>query len=471
MRARRGDTLIVVGLLAGVAVLVGAAVLLGEARDGDDQAVSAAEPSTVGSSELGGPAVSGPAPDDSADGGGHGDHSEGDDTTGGQSPALITSPDTASVANGVFSDTFDGAPGSPTPWNPPSWDVTVHSRDISTWDELEPMEAHHGTGCEPPGTPEALVTHRTSSYDDAVFLCRDHVMTAINASGYGVVYLTPAALVDFSASTAVVRFDVSTLRTSGRDWWDIWISPFDQHVQLPLQDWLPDLNGHPLDGINLRMDFGSNRFIVSVFESGVETQLQSFGTYDEVLTPDPAKRETFELRLERDSLSFGLPAYDLWWFADEPIPPLTWNAGVVQFGHHSYNPTKDCTGPCAPNTWHWDNVEITPSIPFTMLKADVRAVGGDLGRVVKLGAPAPEAAHLRFAGIGSDLEVSFDGGTTWEAAQTQAHSAAFVDEHFRSYWTPIPAGTTEVLFRGDDWWGGTWRARDISVWSPTTASP
>ena len=39
-------------------------------------------------------------------------------------------------------------------------------------------------------------------------------MTSINASGYGVIYLTPDQMVDFSAGEAVVRFDMSTFRTS-----------------------------------------------------------------------------------------------------------------------------------------------------------------------------------------------------------------------------------------------------------------
>jgi hypothetical protein len=41
------------------------------------------------------------------------------------------------------------------------------------------------------------------------------MMTATNASGYGVTYVTPARVVDFSAGTAVVRFDVATLRETG----------------------------------------------------------------------------------------------------------------------------------------------------------------------------------------------------------------------------------------------------------------
>lgn len=36
-----------------------------------------------------------------------------------------------------------------------------------------------------------------------------------------------------------------------------------------------------------------------------------------------------------------MPAYNFWWI-DATIPNLGWDMGVVQFGHHSYNPTKDC---------------------------------------------------------------------------------------------------------------------------------
>ena len=49
---------------------------------------------------------------------------------------------------------FDGAPSSPLPYNPSTWDVLVHSRDAATWKQLQPMDAHHGTNCAgSPGHP------------------------------------------------------------------------------------------------------------------------------------------------------------------------------------------------------------------------------------------------------------------------------------------------------------------------------
>jgi hypothetical protein len=84
--------------------------------------------------------------------------------------------------------------------------------------------------------------------------------------------------------------------------------------------------------------------------------------------------------------------------------------------------------------------------------------------VIQLGQPAPANAHLRFAGIGRNLEVSFDGGATWQLAQKNLQGN---DEyHFASYWTPIPVGTTAVMFRGSSWGSGeAWQARDITVWA------
>src|SRR4051794_22251403 len=64
---------------------------------------------------------------------------------------------------------------------------------------------------------------------------------------------------------------------------------------------------------------------------------------------------------------------------DRPVPSATAPEGVVhidtrchcllapdyvvQFGHHSYNPTNEGAG--VPATWHWDNLQPSPSTPFS----------------------------------------------------------------------------------------------------------
>jgi len=375
-----------------------------------------------------------------------------------------------------FVATFDGDPGEPQPFDPVDWDITVHSRNPGTWNSLDPVDAGHGPACEPP--PEA---HRVTAYEDSVFLCKNHMMTSIRGDDYGLIYLTPPYLVDFSAGEAVIKVDVSTRRESVRDWWDIWISPYDDALQLPLDlDASADLSGPPRNAI--RVGLGSeNQMSAEIYEDFANVGFPDwphgsvtgdFWTgYEAFLDPDFRRRDTFEIHLSRTHLRVGMPQYDFWWI-DTPIPELAWSSGVVQFGHHSYNPGKDCNvannpkppvAECVPNTWHWDNVEISPAAPFTIVRAEQRMAHAE-APTMSFVAPAPAAAKLRFAGIGLDMKVRFDGGP-WQEATVQRTLAPTAEEHFASYWVDVPAGTTTVEFGAENWYGGSWHVRDASFWS------
>jgi hypothetical protein len=366
-----------------------------------------------------------------------------------------------------FLETFElDSPASPAVWRPGEWDVTVHSRDGGTWQQLQGMDAQHGSDC---GAPPA--THPISTYEEAVFQCRDHLMTAINASGYGVIYLTPNQVVDFSGGEAVIRFDVSTARTSGRDWIDLWVTPYDEHLQLPLQSWLPDLSGPPRRSLQLRMDASSGQtiFKATAYRDFVEQNIDGnwWTGYQSFLTPSATTRTTFELRLSRTHVKFGMPAYNFWWI-DAAIADLGWERGVVQLGHHSYTPGKDCPAgqTCGPNTWHWDNVSISPAEPFTIVKANRHYVDQTTPGEVSFAAPAPPNAQLRFtAQSGQPIQVSFDGGASWQAGRIQPAGSPKGD-HFQSYWMPIPAGVQRIQVKGSGgYWGGSWMARDFSLWA------
>ena len=355
--------------------------------------------------------------------------------------------------------TFDGAPLNPARFCASDWDIAVSSRDQSTFYGLEPMSATHGEDCSPP--PDAHTIR--GDYEDTVFSCRDHLMTAINAEGYGVVYLTPAAMVDFSGGEAVIKFDVSTFRASGRDWIDVWVTPWADNLQLPLDDYFPDLQGEPRRAIHVKMDgsLGDTHFKVYVITDFGEKELPlNWGPMEKTLTPDEKRRDTFELRISRTHIAFGLPAYKRWW-VNASMPDIGWDLGVVQFGQHSYNPTKDPGGHAG--TWHWDNISISPARPFTMVRPDFRYADTN-GQKVSFAQPAPADAHLRFSAVGS-IELSFDGGETWVPAERQAEEVHHED-HFSSYWTPIPKGTASVMVRGgpDDWFD-RWFAKDFSIWS------
>ena len=148
--------------------------------------------------------------------------------------------------------------------------------------------------------------------------------------------------------------------------------------------------------------------------------------------------------------------------AGSPPGGLPFDKGVVQFGHNSYN-VFDCEG-CGsgPNTWHWDNIYLAPAEPFTALAANRRHVDNSSASFVTFNKPAPKNSAIQFTGIGFDLEVSFDGGSTWKPAVTQ-HNREIHNWRFKNYHMAIPQGTTRVDFRGTNPYDGHWQIQDISI--------
>ena len=400
--------------------------------------------------------------------------------------ALLSELAATHAAQASFREDFEGLGlNSVERFSSPHWDVSVHSRDPSWWFTLEPMPAAHGLDASPPPA-----THTISAYEDTVYNAKEHLMTAINAPSYGMVYLTPDVLVDLQQGEATVRFDMSTLRTARRDWIDLWITPWEDNLQLPLDDDLPDVHGTPRRGIHLRMDTfnaqvpGSTAVDWSFFRTEVfedyavrERFDDEVLGYEDVLVPDPRRRETFELQLSRTHVRFGMPDYGLWW-VDEDIAPLDWDKGVIQFGHHSYNPTKTAApvghdtalaGVNDPeaNTWHWDAFEVLGGTRFRMVGADRRFVRDTGSTKLVLDEPAPYDGFLRFSAIGG-VELSFDGAPFVAALrQDGSLQAAGEDDPFRfsSYWTPIPEGTLEVDLRLTRTTFLESVAKDFAVWS------
>jgi hypothetical protein len=141
---------------------------------------------------------------------------------------------------------------------------------------------------------------------------------------------------------------------------------------------------------------------------------------------------------------------------------------VVQFGHHSMNPALDGGDG---GTWHWDDFTIAPAVPFTILTPKLGPDGSRVRWVdaataatpVEFERGAPVDSYLRFSAYGTGIQVSFDGGATWSAARRQPARFDRTDR-FRSYWSPIPAGKSAVLFRSSPA-AGTWLVRDVTVWS------
>ncbi|MFN8557678.1 MAG: hypothetical protein U0531_10130, partial [Dehalococcoidia bacterium] len=309
----------------------------------------------------------------------------------------------------------------------------------------------------------------------AVFQCNDHVMTAIKADGYGLIYLTPPAMLDFTAGEAVLRFDVTTLRTSQRDWIDLVISPYADNLALPLAEIFPDLNGMPRNALHIRMNLATDYFEAGIYRNGTEYPVPnaSIAPLGSFLTPDAVRRDTFELRLSATRVRFGMPMYGVTWL-DATIPALGWTQGVVQLGHHSYNPQKcnDGTTNCparTPNTWHWDNVTMSAVAPLGIIRPSERFANGTQGSIT-FPSPAPAGARLRFAGTARSIDLSFDGGATWTRATPQPSSHQSGDEfHAQNYFVPVPTGVRSVRVRGVNTYSGDWIAKDFAIWYQGTS--
>ncbi|GIW59644.1 MAG: hypothetical protein KatS3mg087_0710 [Patescibacteria group bacterium] len=412
-------------------------------------------------------------------------------------------PDTSFAATS-FLETFDGNPSKPEPFTQVGqnkWDIAIHSRNIDTWEKLTPMDMHHGPNCEAPLTDSAtapftgaeIVTHKTNgTYENAVFKCKDHVMTSINGIGrsindsYALVTMTPNQMVDFSQGIATIKFDMTTFRTTQRDWVDVWIMPWEDNLQLPFDSGDVDLQGMPKNAVVFRMispnDNSKSGFAPSVIVNGKDTgefreftdDYNHFLAYEDYLpgkNGNPKRRDTFEIKISQNSLSICMPAdptdnapseTNCW--ANRKIKTLPFTKGVVTFGHHSYTPNKDCQFyrplTCGPNTWHWDNVSISPAIPFNMVKSDKRMVTNDTP--VNFNSPAPANARLRFSAAGN-VQLSFDG-KAFQSFSKQPSSQPS-NSHVASYFVPIPQGTTSVRFRLTESGVGGVHAKDFAIWS------
>ena len=80
--------------------------------------------------------------------------------------------------------------------------------------------------------------------------------------------------------------------------------------------------------------------------------------------------------------------------------------------------------------------------------------------------PARRGSFLRFSAVAASIQLSTDGGGTYVDAARQQQSVAR-DEMYGSWWTPIPEGTTEVLFRATPTpWVGAWGIQDVAVFTP-----
>jgi len=395
---------------------------------------------------------------------------------------LLTTADVALPTGSVSASTgaafnfeWTGAPAAPARWIPQpvnDWDVVVHDRDVAAGKAYPSTMAQHGSNC---GAYPA--SHFVDDMDNAVYICNNHVMTALNSPGYGEIELTPAQLADWSGGTVRISWSVSTLRSSDRDWWDVNVTPFAENLVTPTDNGV-DLEGAPRDHVNCAMSVAiPTKFSCYVRSAFARTDLPAnpSQSMEEALggSTSGVVRTRFELDVSPSHIRFGMPDQNNWFVdADASMP---FSQGVVQLGHHTYDPDKTTNCPaigntaCTGDTWHWSHFSISNAVPFTMLRlnpSNLPATGGSQALAYKLPQPAPRDAYLRFSASGDFLHYSVDAGKTWTRASEQP-ATHLNNSSWKSYFLPIPAGTTSVQFKGNNLSFGPWLVQDPAIWSLT----
>lgn len=363
---------------------------------------------------------------------------------------------------GSFAETFSGTPAAAVPFTSASWAFSVVSTNSTYGDALGAPDsnAQHGPACQAPGE-NGTVTHTVNLFADLVYQCADHVMTHLNDDQYQALEMTPNQLVDLTGP-ATVKFDVSTLPRSTRDWIDVWIQdPATQEAD-PLDSQAPTAQGNPRNALHIGMvgsqvpvsqDVGNRAFRAEVYDSNRQVTVRE-ATAPGWMSVLPAlsaqTRRTIQVDFTRAHVKVWMPEFNLVW-VDADIPQLPFTEGVVSFGHHSYSPHKG-NDPVAgggadtgvATSWHWDNMTISPSIPFEIIHSDHRSAqyNDTTARTFTLEKPAPANSVLRFTAHGDGLKVHFNGGPAVDAIR----SGAWTGQGSTSYLMPVPIGTTTLTF-------------------------
>jgi hypothetical protein len=400
--------------------------------------------------------------------------------------ALVTQTRQAQASSGAIAPWSDslaeyGMPTAPTLWKPANFDVQIHTRDMQNSSGNAAHLADHGADCAAPPA-----THTVSSWQQAVYICHQHVMTTISDGGFGEVVLTPDQLADWSNGPVTITFSVSTFRTDPRDWISVDLTPFTDQLALPLPANYGevDLQGTPRNLVEFKTDIAgkqtkwvASQAVNSFNPVTIAQEATGFNTATGIVDSKTA-RTPFELTISRTSYSLKVGAGSAVGAGNTLLQgsfptPLPFTQSVVQFSQIAYDPEKCDTGTmdassCQANTWHWSDFAISSAIPYTLLRPTGQQVVTNSGGAITFGAPAPVGSYLKFAAIGS-VQVSYDGGKTFSAAQKPPMDASlFHEEHFTSYFTPVPAGTRSVQVKLSGGWYGPGMARDFSIVSRTT---
>ncbi|HEV2237560.1 MAG TPA: hypothetical protein VGR57_12930 [Ktedonobacterales bacterium] len=370
-----------------------------------------------------------------------------------------------------------GMPAAPQPYMPSDFALTKHQRQTcgNTIDNgfgppadggTCPMIASHGPDCSAPPATHPI----GMAYKDELFICHDHLMTAFDPAGAGVLEFQPNVLVDMSAGPATVSISRSTANTTpngSRDYTEVYFVPFGQQLAYNTDQNIGEVIKEPATFLRVEMRTqGGNTFAVTEQVNGVQRDVpgnnyttleQATGLVDSAVTRTP-----IVMTLSQTHFALSCNGFT---FYDAALPMAFPVSQVVpQFEHVSYDPEKDGE---RPNTWHWSDLAISSAVPYSLQMAMPDAAGDyaslGLGSTITF-PPAPAGAFLRFQGFNASYDsfaggyqISFDGGLTW----AHWHDQTPQDNSVASFQQPVPEGATSATLRGP----GGWYARDFYVMS------
>jgi hypothetical protein len=380
--------------------------------------------------------------------------------------------ESSNMSGSVFIERFNGNPDAPTSLVNalPRWFATpVMQAAHGGWGDPEPMLAQHTQGCgAPPGT------HQITKVEQSIFSCKDHLMTAINPPSGGtsgsVVPLKPNHMADLSGGEAVIRIDVSTLSPSKGDWWEIWITNWDDTLVAPADHWFHQAG--PAKGLMLQVvDLDATKHWTHKF-FGQDYKF-SGGIFDfwkapnirPLVSESDTRRDTYEIRLSKTSGELWIEESatgDMVKVDDFVVPSGTFDDHVVvQFQQSNYEPDLDGkfgANPkrVSPATWHWDNAEISPAVPYYIGQVTPLHVGyATESKTIDLAEPAPAGAELMFVALswGNAPKVDFGSGPVTASAVRPPNDPPIAgfggDPDLLTYKVPVPEGATSGVVSGN----------------------
>lgn len=348
-----------------------------------------------------------------------------------------------------FHEGFDIDPASPRSFadTPMSrrWHVAQAVTDFNQWRLGDAVQAQHGPDCGPPPA-----THRADRWKEYVYVCKNHVMTARAAPSYAATYLMPKALLDWSSRRAVARWDVSTVSMSGRDWIDLWVTPIGSALMVPIDRGTGvAFQGAPRNAIHVRGANGGDSWTVEVIRKNKVVGRKTL-TIPASFQRSAKTRTPMRLWVGPRRVTFRMSGVGT---IRVPAGP-NFRRGLVQWGHHAYNPAKDGAG--VPATWHWDNFTLAPAsaLGANEVRPQRRIAGPGDRRVFRFRRPARARSVLLFDAV-CKVAINFGDGPRRLAKQPTSDGNNTL-EFASSYKVKVPRGATRavVRFRGDGWYDG-----------------